>query len=78
MFDRAPGNSHRIQPPWKPTGGPVAALLQIPPAPAFVSADGSVSPMLWRPSEGPCRPEPGGAGGEPRGKALPSFKVCWD
>lgn len=78
MFGRTRGNGHRIQAAWQPTEGPDAAALQIPPAPAVAAADGSVSPGLWRPSEGPCRPETGGAGGEQSGKALPIVKICWD
>lgn len=63
---------------WRPIDGSGATAQQIPPPPAVVAGDGKVSPGLWRPSEGPCRPETGGAGGEPSGEALPIRKVCWD
>ncbi len=63
---------------WRPSDGPGAAALQLPPAPGVVAGDGSVSSGLWTPSEGPCRPEPGGAGGEPNGRALAIRKDCWE
>ncbi len=51
---------------------------QRPPAPPEVFPDGSVAQSLWAPSEGPCRVDPGGAGGEPEGHSLPIRKVVWD
>lgn len=66
---------------WNPADGPGPAPQQRIPAPSFVRADGSTlrgSGALWVPSEGPCRPETGGAGGEPDGRTIPIRKVCWD
>ncbi|GEJ55483.1 hypothetical protein [Anaeromyxobacter diazotrophicus] len=63
---------------WSPAASRDAAPEQRPPAPASVHPDGSVDRELWAPSEGPCRHEVGGAGGEPEGRSLPIRKVCWD
>jgi hypothetical protein len=63
---------------WNPAAGHDSAPEQRPPAPAEVHPDGSVERELWAPSEGPCRHEVGGAGGEPEGHSLPIRKVCWD
>jgi hypothetical protein len=63
---------------WNPAAGHDAAPQQLPPPPASVHADGSVDRGLEAPSEGPCRHEVGGAGGEPDGHTLPIYKVCWD
>ncbi len=66
---------HRV---WSPAEGPSSAPEQQVPAPAELLADGSVPRVLWAPSEGPCRVDPGGAGGEPNGRSLPIRKVVWD
>jgi hypothetical protein len=63
---------------WNPAAGHDAAPQQLPPAPACVQPDGTVDRKLWTPSEGPCRHEVGGAGGEPEGWSVPIRKVCWD
>jgi hypothetical protein len=63
---------------WNPAIGPDAATQQRPPPPAVATPDGMVVGELWASSEGPCRQEPGGAGGEPSGRSLPIRKVCWD
>lgn len=66
---------------WNPADGPEAAPQQILPAPSRVDARGRVIRVpgaLWTPSEGPCRPETGGAGGEPDGRTIPIRKDCWD
>jgi hypothetical protein len=63
---------------WNPARGPGVAAQQRPPPPAVVRSDGSVDRKLWTPSEGPCRNEVGGAGGEPDGRSMPIRKVCWD
>jgi hypothetical protein len=63
---------------WNPAAGPEAAAPQVLPPPAAVSPDGRVPPGLWAPSEGPCRHEVGGAGGEPEGWSVPIRIVCWE
>jgi hypothetical protein len=63
---------------WNPAIGPDVAPQQRPPPPAVATPDGMVVGELWASSEGPCRQEPGGAGGEPSGRSLPIRKVCWD
>ncbi|HET7753257.1 MAG TPA: hypothetical protein VFK85_05045 [Anaeromyxobacteraceae bacterium] len=63
---------------WNPGQGAGVAEQQVPPAPAVVRSDGSVDRMLWTPTEGPCRTEVGGAGGEPDGTSVPIRKVSWD
>lgn len=63
---------------WNPAAGHDSVPEQRPPAPGHVQPDGSVEGELWAPSEGPCRPEVGGAGGEPEGHSLPIRKVSWD
>ncbi len=64
--------------PWNPAAGPPAAPQQCPPPPASVHADGSVDRKLWVATEGPCRHEVGGAGGEPEGWSMPIRVVSWD
>ncbi len=71
----------RRPPAWNPAEGPPAAPQQRLPRPPLVRADGSTSRdsgALWAPSQGPCRPETGGAGGEPSGRNIPIRKDCWD
>jgi hypothetical protein len=66
---------------WNPADGPGAAPQQILPAPSHVDARGRVvrgPGAPWTPSEGPCRPETGGAGGEPDGRTIAIRKDCWD
>ncbi len=63
---------------WNPAAGHDVDPEQRPPPPAPAHPDGSVGRQLWAPSEGPCRPETGGAGGEPEGRSTPVRKVCWD
>ncbi len=63
---------------WDPAAGHEVAPEQRPPAAPWVHPDGSVEGELWVPSEGPCRHEVGGAGGEPEGHSQPIRKVCWD
>jgi len=65
-------------PPWNPAAGHEVAPQQRPPPPAAVHPDGHVDRELWAPSEGPCRHEVGGAGGEPEGWSTPIRKVCWE
>jgi hypothetical protein len=67
--------THRV---WDPSAGHGVASEQRPPPPARVEPDGTVTGELWAPSEGPCRRETGGAGGEPEGHGLPIRRVCWD
>jgi hypothetical protein len=67
--------THRV---WDPSEGHGVAPEQRPPPPARVEPDGTVTGELWAPSEGPCRHETGGAGGEPEGHSLPIRRVCWD
>ncbi len=63
---------------WDPAEGHDIANEQRPPPPGSVHPDGSVDGGLWAPSEGPCRDEVGGAGGEPEGRSVPIRKVSWD
>lgn len=63
---------------WNPADGPPVDPRQRPPARAELLPDGSVTWKLWSPSEGPCRSDPGGAGGTPSGRAVPIHKVVWD
>jgi hypothetical protein len=59
---------------WSPADGPDIAPQQRPRVGVRVRGDGSTERAegrLWVPSEGPLRQDPGGAGGEPSGKALP-------
>ncbi len=66
---------------WNPADGPPISPLQRPPRRPVVASDGSTSRgsgALWAPSQGPCRPETGGAGGEPSGRNIPIRKDCWD
>jgi hypothetical protein len=66
---------------WNPADGPAAAPQQILPAPSRVDGRGRVMRgpgAPWTPSEGPCRLETGGAGGEPDGRTIPVRKDCWD
>jgi hypothetical protein len=66
---------------WSPERGPAAAPQQRVPPPPRVDARGRVvrgPGALWTASEGPCRPETGGAGGEPDGTTIPIRKDCWD
>lgn len=67
--------SHQV---WNPAEGPGSRPEQRPPAPSEANPDGSLPGELWAPSEGPCRVDPGGAGGEPEGQTLPIRKVVWD
>jgi hypothetical protein len=65
-------------PVWNPgAGGPMAAQ-QLPPLPSTVLSDGSVRGQRSVASEGPCRTEVGGAGGEPDGRSVPIYRMCWD
>lgn len=77
MQPRIPAG-RRGHPVWNPAGGPSSTPEQRVPPPAELLADGSVHRTLWAPSEGPCRVDPGGAGGEPDGRSLPIRKVVWD
>jgi hypothetical protein len=63
---------------WDPSVGHDTASEQRPPGPGRVDPDGTIERTLEVPSEGPCRPEVGGAGGEPEGRSLPIRKVSWD
>jgi hypothetical protein len=66
---------------WNPGAGPDVARQQVPPRPAVVDASGRVRCIpgcTWMPSEGPCRGEPGGAGGEPDGRSISIRTFCWD
>ena len=68
---------------WNPAEGPDAAPQQQLPPPAAVRPDGwtprlDAGGALWTPSQGPSRPETGGAGGEPSGRAIAIRKECWD
>ena len=63
---------------WNPADGHEVDPEQRPPSPAEAYPDGRVPRQLWTPSEGPCRSDPGGAGGEPEGHSLPIRKVVWD
>ncbi|HET7753804.1 MAG TPA: hypothetical protein VFK85_07820 [Anaeromyxobacteraceae bacterium] len=63
---------------WNPAAGHGVVPQQRPPPPASVHPDGTVDRKLWAPSEGPCRHEVGGSGGEPEGWSEPIRKVCWD
>ncbi len=66
---------------WSPSEGPGPAPEQRLPSPTHVRGDGDDqrSPgHLWAPSEGPVRTEPGGAGGEPDGKATISSHSPFD
>jgi hypothetical protein len=67
---------HRV---WDPSAGSEVAPEQLPPSPATVHGDGSLSPQRSVASEGPCLTEVGGgAGGEPDGRSLPIYRVSWD
>ncbi len=63
---------------WSPGAGHETDPRQVPPHPMTIRPDGTVTVGLWAPSEGPCRPEVGGAGGEPEGWSTPIRKVSWD
>ena len=63
---------------WDPSAGHEIATEQRPPTPARVDPDGTIERKLEVPSEGPCRPEVGGAGGEPEGHSVPIRRVSWD
>jgi hypothetical protein len=63
---------------WNPEIGADVAPQQRPPPVAVVLPDGTVTAGLWAPTEGPCRRDPGGAGGEPEGRSLPIRRVCWE
>ncbi|ACL66997.1 conserved hypothetical protein [Anaeromyxobacter dehalogenans 2CP-1] len=63
---------------WNPADGHPVAPEQLPPRHGAVHPDGSEERPLWAPSEGPCRTETGGAGGEPDGRGLPIRRVSWD
>lgn len=63
---------------WDPSEGHEVASEQLPPTPGRVDPDGTIERTLEVPSEGPCRPEVGGAGGEPEGRSVPIRKVSWD
>jgi hypothetical protein len=63
---------------WDPSAGSVMAPAQRPPPPATVLSDGSVRGQRSVASEGPCRTEVGGAGGEPDGRSTPVYRVSWD
>lgn len=66
---------------WNPADSSEATPQQIVPPPSRVDPRGEVVRLpgaLWHPSEGPCRPETGGAGGEPEGRTIPIRKDCWD
>ncbi len=66
---------------WNPADGPGPAPEQSIPAPSPIHPDGTTergTSALWAPSQGPVRPETGGAGGEPEGHSSPIRKVCWD
>jgi hypothetical protein len=68
---------------WNPAEGPDAARQQLPPRPPAIRADGWTERLdeggaLWAPSQGPSRPETGGAGGEPNGRTVAIRKDCWD
>jgi hypothetical protein len=63
---------------WDPSAGHEIASEQRPPSPGRVDPDGTIERTLEVPSEGPCRAEVGGAGGEPEGRSLPIRKVSWD
>jgi len=68
--------THRV---WDPSAGNTAAPQQLPPAPATVHSDGSVSGEHSVATEGPCPTEVGGgAGGEPDGRSAPIYRVSWD
>lgn len=66
---------------WNPADAPGPAPQQWIPPRSPVAPDGSTlrgSGALWAPSGGPCRAEPGGAGGEPDGRTISIRKECWD
>jgi len=63
---------------WDPSAGNLMAPEQRPPPPATVRSDGSVRGQFSVASEGPCRTEVGGAGGEPDGRSAPIYRVSWD
>jgi hypothetical protein len=66
---------------WNPADGPGVAPQQMLPPPSQVDGRGAVRRgpgALWTPSEGPCRADPGGAGGEPDGRTIAMRKDCWD
>ena len=67
--------SHTV---WNPSAGHLMDPAQRPPAPATALSDGSVPGQRSVASEGPCRSETGGAGGEPDGRSLPIYRVSWD
>jgi hypothetical protein len=63
-----------MKPVWSPAEGAGTAPQQRPRVGTEVFGDGSTQRAqggLWAPSEGPMRYDPGGAGGEPNGRALP-------
>jgi hypothetical protein len=63
---------------WDPSAGVEIASEQRPPMPGRVDPDGTIERTLEVPSEGPCRAEVGGAGGEPEGHSQPIRRVSWD
>ncbi len=63
---------------WDPSAGCAMPPEHCPPPPATVLSNGTVRGQRSVASEGPCRTEVGGAGGEPDGRAAPINKVAWD
>jgi hypothetical protein len=64
---------------WNPSAGAPTSIEQLPRPPSTVRSDGSVRGPRSAASEGPCPSEVGGgAGGEPDGRSLPIYRVCWD
>jgi hypothetical protein len=66
------------RPVWDPSAGGPMAPEQLPPLPATVLSDGTVRGQRSVASEGPCRTEVGGSGGEPDGLSVPIYRVSWD
>jgi hypothetical protein len=63
---------------WNPALGTKGTPHPGVPSPATVQPDGTVERRLWASSAGPCRTDPGGAGGQPEGRSMPIRKDCWD
>jgi hypothetical protein len=64
---------------WDPSAGSPMSPEQLMPRPSTVGPDGGVQEQRSVASEGPCPTEVGGgAGGEPDGRSLPIYRVCWD